>query len=102
LGSFDFAQFDDLALGSVIGKLYLAFFLITNIIIFSNLLIAIFASTFTNIQSNKKSLYLGSIVESLPRYKFHKAYGAYVCGITPLNLIALLITPIFFACGKSR
>jgi hypothetical protein len=100
LGSFAFADFKNAMIGTTVGEVYLMFFLLFNLVLLLNLLIALLSSTYAFFESKTKSLFLGVVLENGPFQRNDKDYGALITTYSPINVIIgipalfiLLITP---------
>lgn len=76
--------------------IYLVTFLILNLIIILNLVIAILATTYEEYSGYKRGLYYDTLVRTVPRLQSHKHYGAIVCALGPLNGLVVVISPLYF------
>ncbi|CDW90047.1 wd-40 repeat protein [Stylonychia lemnae] len=87
LGSWDMTIYDNLLIGPYFGKVYHIIFLVFNMVLLLNLMIAILSTTFSILQEKKLALYYDGIIEAIPQYKFDKTYGSMICAFPPINLI---------------
>lgn len=67
-----------------------------NIVIILNLVIAILATTYNELNQYKRGLFFDTVVKTIPIYKTNKTYGALVCAYPPLNVLMLTLTPVYF------
>lgn len=72
LGLFNFEQMEP---EGAKGLLYLAFYLLVNMILLLNLLIAVLSSTYSLLVTHGVGLYLESIIDVLPLSTFHPRYN---------------------------
>eukprot|EP00347_Sterkiella_histriomuscorum_P018923 403343649 len=96
LGQWDLTMYDDLSFGEIFGKIYHLVFLIVNLVMLLNLMIAILSTTFTNMHQLKLALYYDEIIEAIPQYKYDKVYGSLICSIPPFNILMLPTSIIYF------
>ena len=75
------------------GVLYLAFYLLVNMILLLNLLIAILSTTFSLFVTHGVGLYLESIIDMLPLLTFHPCYNILTYQVVPFNLLSCLCLP---------
>ncbi|CDW75491.1 UNKNOWN [Stylonychia lemnae] len=80
---------------SLYGKIYQIFFLIVNLILLINLMIAILSTTFSDLHNLQLALYYDEIIEAIPQYKYDKVYGSLICGTPPVNIIMLPFTVVY-------
>ncbi|CDW83264.1 transient receptor potential cation subfamily member 4 [Stylonychia lemnae] len=96
LGQWDLSIYDNLSLGAIYGKIYHLIFLIVNLVMLLNLMIAILSTTFSNLHSLQLALYYDEIIEAIPQYKYDKVYGSLICAIPPTNILMFPFTLIYF------
>eukprot|EP00347_Sterkiella_histriomuscorum_P005768 403355340 len=94
LGQWDLEMYDNLSLGAYIGKSYHLMFLIVNMVLLLNLMIAILSTTFSNLHQLQLALYYDEILEAIPQYQYDKIYGSLICATPPINI---LMFPAIFA-----
>eukprot|EP00347_Sterkiella_histriomuscorum_P010999 403374131 len=94
LGQWDLEMYDNLSLGPYIGKAYHLMFLIVNMVLLLNLMIAILSTTFSNLHQLQLALYYDEILEAIPQYQYDKIYGSLICATPPINI---LMFPAIFA-----
>ncbi|CDW85311.1 transient receptor potential cation subfamily member 4 [Stylonychia lemnae] len=87
LGDWNLHIYDDLKIGPYFGKIYHLVFLIFNMVLMLNLMIAILSTTFSILQEKKLALYYDGVIEAIPQYKYDKTYGSMICAFPPMNLI---------------
>ena len=87
LGLFNFQQMESEGMN---GILYLAFYLLVNMILLLNLLIAVLSNTFSMLVAQGVWLYLESIVEVLPLFTFHPRYNVLTYSVVSFNLLSFL------------
>lgn len=71
-------------------------FLILNIVVIMNLVIAILSTTYSTYSTYSQGLYYDTIIEALPIYLHDKHYGALVSTPALLSPISLLLIPLFY------
>eukprot|EP00347_Sterkiella_histriomuscorum_P017383 403349594 len=87
LGQWDLEMYDNLSLGPYIGKSYHLMFLIVNMVLLLNLMIAILSTTFSNLHQLQLALYYDEILEAIPQYQYDKIYGSLICATPPINIL---------------
>ena len=84
-----------LAFDMYTGLIYMLIFLILNIVIIMNLVIAILSTTYSQYSNYARGLYYDTIIESLSVYIHHKHYGALVSGPSLLSPLSLVLAFVF-------
>lgn len=72
-----------------VGKIYTTVFLLSNMVLLLNLVIAILSSTFGFYEDKKLGLYYEVLVGKFPSMEFDEKFGAVVCAQPPFNLMIL-------------
>ena len=72
-----------------VGKIYTTIFLLSNMVLLLNLVIAILSSTFAFYEDKKLGLYYEVLVGKFPSMEYDDKYGAVVCAQPPFNLMIL-------------
>lgn len=72
-----------------VGKIYTTLFLLSNMVLLLNLVIAILSSTFAFYEDKKLGLYYEVLVGKFPSMEYDVNYGAAVCAQPPFNLMIL-------------
>ena len=62
-----------------VGMIYHGFFLLVNLILFLNFVIAILSSTYAYYENKQLGLFNEVIVSLFPQMEFHEQYGALIC-----------------------
>lgn len=78
-----------------IGTGYQIIFILLNMIIMLNMVIAILTSIFNKYEKQKQALYQNMINSAFSYMDFDDSYGALLCGRPPMNLISLPFAPLF-------
>jgi len=66
IGSWDFSIYDDLSIGKIYGEIYHIIYLMVNLILFLNLVIAILSNTFGVLEPKSLALYYDGVIEAIP------------------------------------
>lgn len=72
-----------------IGMVYNCLFLLVNMVLFLNFVIAILSSTFAYYENKQLGLYYEVIIALFPSMEYDEKYGAVVCAQPPFNLMIL-------------
>lgn len=78
---------------SNLGYYFHIIFLLINIILMLNLVIAILSQSFQNLASYTNGLYCDTLVKSFAAAEWHDRYGCLACANTPLQVTYLLMVP---------
>mmetsp|Transcript_27176 Transcript_27176/g.41354 ORF Transcript_27176/g.41354 Transcript_27176/m.41354 type:complete len:422 (-) Transcript_27176:42-1307(-) len=79
-----------------IGIYYLLIFLLINMILMLNFVIAILSQTFGDFEPRKLGLYYEILLNEFPYLEFDDRFGSVLLGVEPLNIIpALFCWPLF-------
>jgi len=70
-----------------LGKVYICVFLLVNLVLFLNFVIAILSSTYAHYEDKKLGLYYEVIVAQFPAMEFDDKFGFIPCAQPPLNLM---------------
>ncbi len=76
-------------------------FLIMNLILLLNLIIAILSTTFAVLDEKKLALYYDGVIESIPVYKDSTTYGALIHSFAPFHMLILPVLPFYFILSKT-
>jgi len=98
LGEWDMTIYEGLGTLRYFGVVFHMFFLIINLVLLLNLIIAILTSTYEQYAIRGLALYHDEIIESIPYYKSNKLYGSLISMFPPLNVVSSLFLPFFMAC----
>mmetsp|Transcript_10470 Transcript_10470/g.14477 ORF Transcript_10470/g.14477 Transcript_10470/m.14477 type:complete len:243 (+) Transcript_10470:2307-3035(+) len=101
MGGFSSAPYEDTSIGEIVGLTYLTIFLIVNLLMMLNFVIAILSEVFSNYTSRTTGLYLKGIIKARPFYEFDDTYGFIVCNPFPFNIINIMFLPYFYCVKKS-
>ena len=93
LGGFDFTIID-----TVVGKIYLALFLILSLIMLLNLLIAILSTTYSYYESRGRGLYLQEILGLWEDVQYGGNRGFLVIKTAPFHGATLPLIPLYICC----
>jgi hypothetical protein len=85
---------EDLSVIIKIGVYYQILFLLVNLILMLNFVIAILSSTYQNFENIQSGLYYGVLIQVFPSMGWDNDYGCLVCAQTPFNIILAFLTPI--------
>ena len=94
LGSFDYTTIAQNSRGETLGDVFLTIFLIMNMILFLNLLIAILSTTYSNLWELKNVLYINEILKLRSRLEYDKNSSALVSTFAPFNIVAFAFMPL--------
>jgi hypothetical protein len=70
-------------------------FILINLLMLLNLVIAIMSDTYSLFVDQKLGLYYAGVIEAMPVYKQDKRYGALISAIPPFNLLVTILIPFF-------
>jgi hypothetical protein len=84
---------EDLSLIVSIGKYYQIFFLLVNLILMLNFVIAILSSTYANFEHIQSGLYYNVLIQVFPAMGWDDRFGCLVCAQTPFNIILAFMSP---------
>ena len=76
------------------GQAFILTFMLFNLIVLLNLVIAILAGTYSELTSYSLGLYYDSLIKEIQIKKAHKFYGALSSTYQIMSLFGLLIVPI--------
>ena len=96
IGNYSFLDFEGIQNKSflvTIGDIFLIAIVVTFNILILNLLIAILSNTYNMFDTKSTGLYLSKILNARDEMKFDENYGAFLCTMTPLNLLLLPFVP---------
>lgn len=80
LGQWDMSIYETLSIGKYVGVLYHLFFLLMNLVMLLNLIIAILSNVYNVYEPMSLALYYDGVIESIPMFKYSKEFGSLVCG----------------------
>lgn len=80
---------DPMNMQTNIGMVFLAIFLLINLVLLLNFVIALLSGTFSNYEDKQLGLYYEVIVAMFPVMEYDNRYGSIVCAQTPFNLMIL-------------
>lgn len=80
----------------IIGLVFNMIFLLINMVLLLNFVIAILSATFTKFEDKQLGLYYEVIVAMFPAMEYEERYGAVVCSQAPFNLLILPFQIITF------
>jgi len=95
MGAWDLTIYDPYGDKKWIGQGFHVIFIILNLLMLLNLVIAIMSDTYGFFVDEKLGLYFSGVIEAMPVYKTDKRYGALISAIPPFNLIVTLLIPFF-------
>ncbi len=99
LGEF---SFDTMQPEGAPGYLYLAFYLMLNLILLLNFVIAILSSTYSRLERHGVGLYLESLLDEIPKWAFQPDLNVLTYRVPPCNLLSLLLFPCLRPGPSSR
>lgn len=102
LGGFDMTTLDGNNKGNLTGEIYMIIFLLFNVVLILNLLIAILASTYAILEAKKLVIYINEILKLRPMMEYNSNCSSLVASFAPLNIISLLFSPFFFIKKKTK
>ena len=102
LGNYDFEEFNDGILPVMVGKIFVFISVILNAIILFNFIIAVLSATYTDLDSKSQGLYYDGIIARIPVYEDDRRFGGLILATTPLNILSILLIPIFCCCRKDE
>ena len=79
----------------MVGKIFVVISLIINAVVLLNFIIAILADTYSNLMGNKLGLYYDVVISKINIYEDDEFYGGLVVGIPPVNMLAILMAPVY-------
>ena len=79
-----------------VGELYQIIFILVNLVLLFNFVIAILSSTFAKYEEIQDGLYNNVVNELFPVMQWDDEYGALICSKPPFNLLTFPFYPIFF------
>lgn len=82
-------------MGPLFGKTFHLIFILLNMVMLVNLVIAVLSETFYRLNIQRLGLYYDGVIEVIPAYKYKKFYGALIAACPPFNLLVLPFLPIF-------
>jgi hypothetical protein len=100
-GIWDFSIYKDFHMGAKFGQFFHLIFILLNMVLLVNLIIAILSETYQRLSMQKLGLYYDGVIEVIPAYKYKKFYGALIAACPPFNLLVLPFLP-FFACSRRK
>lgn len=71
-------------------------YLLLNLVIVINLVVAILATTYSEYSEYTRGLYYDTLIQSLPINQYHKYYGCMVTTPSILSVVMLVISPILW------
>ena len=75
------------------GQIFLLIFMLFNLIVLLNLVIAILANTYSELSEYSLGLYYDSLIQEIQLKQSHKFYGALTCTYQIMSPIGLLLVP---------
>jgi len=80
LGQWDLTIYENVSIGKYFGIMFHIVFLMINLVMLLNLIIAILANIYNIYEHKSLAIYYDSIIESIPMFRYSKEYGSLVCG----------------------
>ena len=72
------------------------FFLLVNMIVLLNFVIAILGNTFAVYEPQSQGLYLSVLITKFDFLSYHELYGMITCSYVPINIIQFPLLPFFY------
>ena len=97
MGNYDFEIFDAIDDNPMLkncGKIYLIVGVLLFTVLILNLIIAILSNTYNIFDPMSKGLYLSKILSSRDEFSYDDNYGAFLTGLSPLNVVFLPLVPL--------
>ena len=91
MGQFDF---EDVAPEGPKGQLFLAFYLLVTLVLLLNFIIAILSETYVRLRLNALGLYLESLLDELPKWRYAPRRNVLTFRVPPFNFLTLLALPL--------
>ena len=88
LGDFSFETMES---EGVLGTLFLAVYLLINLVILLNLIVAILSSTYSQLESQGIGLYLRSLIDIQVLWDFHPRFNAFTFCTPPFTLLSFCL-----------
>jgi hypothetical protein len=79
-----------------LGIYYMMIFLLINLVMLLNYVVAILGSVFEKYNEQSQGLYLNVLVNLFPSLEWHDEYGCLICAHAPVDLTLFFLTPIFY------
>ena len=95
LGSYDPKWFEKLKYPAL-GIYFLVFYLVVNILLLTNYVIAIMTDRYTALEQSRLGLFYDGLVSSMSEYKYDSRYGFLIANVIPFNIFSLMLAPIFY------
>ena len=89
LGDF---SFEDMQTEGIFGYLFLAIYLLINMIVLLNLIIAILSSTYSQLETHGIGLYLKSLIDIQDSWDYHARYNLFTFRIPPFTLLTFCLS----------
>lgn len=102
LGFYDTAWFDDIGKTRIFGIIFLMVYLVVNVLLLMNYVIAIMTDRYTALQESRLGLFYDGLVSSMAEYKCDSSYGFLITNFLPLNPLNLLLAPLFVYTKKEN
>jgi len=87
--------YDDRIEIKYIAHFFMFTYLFTNLILLINMVVAMMTDTYVMIGEIKQGIYNYQILRVLPMYQISKTYGGIIALTPPLNILCLLVAPIY-------
>ena len=78
-----------------IGHAFFMIFIFGNLVLLLNMVIAMMADTYTQMDEVKRGVYNYQILSVLPQLKINKTFGGLIAFVPPFNMIAFMFLPVY-------
>lgn len=95
-GAFDKTWFETLGNRRVYGIYFLMVYLVTNVLLLTNYVVAIMTDKYAMLQESRLGLFYDGLVGSMADYKYDSRYGFLIANMVPFNIFGFILSPIFF------
>jgi hypothetical protein len=102
MGNWDLKIYKPLGNKAFVGEMFHTVFILLNLLMLLNLVIAIMADTFNQMVAYKKGLYYDGVIEAMPIFKHDKRYGALISTVPPFNILVVPLLPFFLGTNNDK
>ena len=102
LGYYDTAWFDDMGERRVYGIYFLMGYLVVNVLLLMNYVVAIMTDRYAALQESRLGLFYDGLISSMAEYKYDSHYGFLIANFLPFNVFNLLLAPLFIVMGRDQ
>lgn len=93
LGAFSFDNFKNANRGQTVGDIFLFIFIVVNMILILNLLIAVLSSTYAQLEGKKLVLYINEILQLRSSLEYDAESSSLVSTFPPYNIVPFIASP---------